>query len=306
MPIREECIQPTDDETAGAWKGHTEVVVDDLATYIQASNSLTQRDNQAWIWRGQCQAQWGLLSKLHRDHPNRTESEYVELERQCLDEARNVWKLGRTQGGTRLSALELLALLQHHSSPTRLLDFSSSALIALWFAVTPGLGSWNDPERCLTDDSTDGRVFAVDVSDSGVHKHKFPREIELELARSDGLPWADRADEFGTVARTWTPEALFPRLDRQLGCFLVSTTPDESTSSSIRIHTELPSDQLERLLGLRRGRGRYPGDRLVLFRIPAASKHEIKQQLDRTMGFRPSHMYPDPEGFALTSAWDRR
>jgi hypothetical protein len=65
------------------------------------------------------------------------------------------WGLQRN-ATDRLSALELLAALQHQGVPTRLLDFTHNAVVALWFAVQERVDSTGTvrPE-------VDGRVFVA-------------------------------------------------------------------------------------------------------------------------------------------------
>ena len=67
------------------------------------------------------------------------------------------------------SEYEWLALAQHHGMPTRLLDWTSSALAALWFAI------------CKKENKDgDGAVWILTFEDSNIIKHwenKSPLEI---------------------------------------------------------------------------------------------------------------------------------
>ena len=80
-----------------------------------------------------------------------TERQLRKFEADVIEEARD-WSLDWHSTGGRLTALELLAALQHYGVPTRFLDFTFNPLIALWFAVEK-------------DAESDGRVFAIDISD---------------------------------------------------------------------------------------------------------------------------------------------
>lgn len=86
-----------------------------------------------FLWRGVHDASFALHSSLYR-HTSANRGRYASErdlaadERAIFDEAAS-WGLGGN------GALQLLAELQHTGTPTRLLDFSTDPLIALWFAV---------------------------------------------------------------------------------------------------------------------------------------------------------------------------
>ena len=75
------------------------------------------------------------MARRYRDHREwlgpryrLSEANVREIERQLIERARQAGH------GLGLSELELLARLQHHGAATRLLDCTTNAFIALWFA----------------------------------------------------------------------------------------------------------------------------------------------------------------------------
>lgn len=151
------------------------------------------------FWRGQANHEWGLVSSLMRRLGAVDDKTLNKVEDKILNEAGDwVSELGQVP---YTEPLAKLAYLQHHGVPTRLLDFTSEAWMAVFFAVEG-------------DDEVDGRLFAILVDQASV----LP-------APPAGTPWRS----FGTnEVRVFDPIAAglnFPRLQAQSGVLVVGRLP---------------------------------------------------------------------------------
>jgi hypothetical protein len=264
-----------------------------------------------FVWRGVHEASYGMHSSLYR-HASRSaghyanERELLTAERALFNEAAGEWKL-LTAG-----ALQLLAELQHTGTPTRLLDFSTDPLTALWFAVEERRDL---ATQRIAIDRLDGRVFAVQ------ERH----EISAAWGRAKAPPWWPAADgglgapkDWTSTVYLWRPSTSLPRIKNQSGVFLVGGVPNTSTPlqaestagkylltrDEIRACTSLAVriNRATRLEGELRGR---PAKAPLAFtcRIPAGRKRAIREELLRIDAnrFKHSFMYPDHAGFATFS-----
>lgn len=119
------------------WPHGRDKTVATLAEFCRAVEAIRKSEVGAGnpadlLFRGQARFDWHLLPKLGRQqtkgHPSNIENlMFKEFKRTSFPFVQR-----------ELSDWEYLALAQHHGLPTRLLDWSYSALAALWFAVSGG------------------------------------------------------------------------------------------------------------------------------------------------------------------------
>lgn len=129
------------------------VTLDDGATFIgdylrwaaraRARCTLVPR----CCYRGHADASWRLVPSMVRGHERLPVTVVKQFEREVIQACRDQFQLKEDW-----TDVEVLAFARHHGAPTRLLDWSSNPLVALWFAVAT-------PEH----DESDGVVFSLNV-----------------------------------------------------------------------------------------------------------------------------------------------
>jgi FRG domain len=97
-------------------------------------------------YRGHAHKDWKLLPLIVREHQKFGVTMMKQFEEEVIQACRDQFRLHDWIDA------EVLAFARHHGAPTRLLDWSSNPLVALWFAVSA-------PER----DASDGVVFNLDL-----------------------------------------------------------------------------------------------------------------------------------------------
>ncbi len=239
-----------------------------------------------------------LVRRLRRIHGRiPSEKTLQAVERDLLDEAR-AWGLDWHQSGGRLTPLETLAALQHHGTPTRLLDFTFNPLIALWFAV--------DKKH----DGVDGRMFAIDISDKALTRGQAgaPDPWWFSTTVKDTTAW-------GRSAYVWRPPPIEPRIVRQEGCFLLGAMPSTNTRRNVRIggrYRLMTASETRECISVpvrfikyaqavaasegRREPGRQPTARAFTIRVENGAR--IRRDLEQTFEYSHRTLFPDFQTFA--------
>lgn len=110
---------------------------------------LSKKHYRKWIFRGQHDARWDLESSLHRTYEEAQDIHKIsnskekklnkyEHEKVMIDRFMCTAHLYLNSLPNQNDILSWLSLMQHHGAPTRLLDFTFSYYVALYFALENG------------------------------------------------------------------------------------------------------------------------------------------------------------------------
>ncbi|NYT64096.1 FRG domain-containing protein [Alcaligenaceae bacterium] len=193
------------------------VEIESVAALIEQINELPNN----YLFRGQADASWHLQSSLERVvGPNWSAEKARQFEEFSLKSFCSKFHLYDRENLQPSSKLAWLSIMQHYGVPTRLLDFTESPYVALYFAL----------EASAPALQRDIALYAIDYS------AVMDRSIEHIRSKDNGFSETrvtlfDRQDEiFDQVVDRFAydivwigePKLLNARLDRQAGSFLLS------------------------------------------------------------------------------------
>lgn len=186
---------------------------------------------------------------------------------------------------------EKLFFMQHYGLPTRLLDWSESPFVALYFAL--------DSAKKNKDNFHERDVAVWVVDPTKWNRFLYPRQgdkIDILTASNDDLDLLKQygpTDNYNNLVQGLPPVALYgthnsPRIVSQRGVFTISgysTTPMEELYEN---HKGLNKDSKP---------VDFPQGLLLKIKIPATKIEDLKGEL-KAIGLTHSVIYPDLEGLA--------
>jgi hypothetical protein len=242
--------------------------LDGFLEYVKVLEQKWKDSEQGWLWfRGQQRAYWTLTPKLYRDisNPSRetdddTREQFVIRAPSLTDEKpKNSW--------------EWYFLMQHFGAPTRLLDWTESALIGLYFAVKDNLGYFD---------------AAVWILDPWWLNKTVLRKMEVIPPGASGLSKADEKRYRPWLRDHFEPHSILP--ERPVAIYPTHFARRISTQRScFTIH----GSQTDALHVLERA----PRSRISKVIIPGYAVASLKDELARC-GMDEVSIFPDLQGLA--------
>jgi hypothetical protein len=263
------------------------IVVNSLADFIGAIHATQiewEQADDAWLdpwFRGVSNADYGLLPGLYRPQWDQSREKYdLDEEDFRVDFKLKSIPYRRDLGGGNNDCPEShdwdeYCLMQHYGLPTRLIDWSESALVALHFALDSDSFE-NAPAHA-----------AVWMFDPWWFNERMGHGDDLFFTwEKKGMSYLPPLYSGKNIPKE--PLAILapynsPRITAQRGLFTVHGSDKRP---------------LERIVG-----GNAPGNRLVQFLIPKNRMAAIRRQL-RTAGVTPTSIYPDLAGLCSEAKRD--
>ncbi len=191
--------------------------------------------SNGFVFRGQANASWPLTSSLERMlEPVWDEDgfDFKKFEDYTLKRFMGKFHLYSTDSINPASKLEALALMQHYGAPTRLVDFTESPYLALYFALETYNPLAGNDFALYTVDCTS--LMKRSLEKLQEFDNKFSHDL-FSLEDNKDAVFDEIIDRF-TLELLWVsePKVINRRLDLQAGTFLTSINRRTKIEDAIR------------------------------------------------------------------------
>lgn len=194
-----------------------EVQFSDMDSLLRQLNELPNN----YIYRGHASSVWSLESTLERTLGKQwSRDTAAKYEKYSLDKFKSKYQIYRSNEHEPSSKLSWLSVMQHYGVPTRLIDFTESPYIALYFALEAySFASETDLAVYAFDYTSIMEVALQHVSNND---NSFNKD-RLQVASDTDRVFDEIVDRF-SYGMLWVTEPLEmnARIDRQAGTFLLS------------------------------------------------------------------------------------
>jgi hypothetical protein len=251
--------------------------VTDLINEIAKSGFADRPRAHVRLWfRGQPQKDLSLKPRVYRgSFAKKNEDDRLDIERNLTQDFSIL--SSSIRGGSETDT-ELYFLQQHYRMPTRLLDWTTNPMAALFFAVAAAGSPGPEP---------DGELFMMDVWEFQLDASKSPREANGRKFFGIANGWHPVFRKAVEIISRWRNDIRFPkfivpvrphnfdvRINLQRSCFTFHVPDQQEITSDIN-----PS--------------------LHRFYIPADKKMAIRKELN-VLGIDPFRIFGGLEHLAIT------
>lgn len=250
---------------------------------IKRANEIPEeRDNEIpedkttvkWFFRGQCNATWKLLPSLFREIGSLGEIEknvkriqhsmwgtYFQEEQFLIQEAE---RFSPENFASCKNDISRMAVAQHYGIPTRLLDVSENALVALYFAT----------ESFVTEEEgeVDGKVFVFRTS-----------AYDYKIASTGGKTKKVKIENYHVNQNKTNRKSLF-MFDKPMLFFPPFVTARQKAQWGTFLFFE--NNKAGNVIEM-------PKNQFFGIKIPAASKKLIRDELETKCGISEGTLFPD-------------
>jgi hypothetical protein len=251
------------DEQQGFQRG---LAIRSIAELIEALAHRYSSQNRVLWFRGQRKSSWDVSPGIWRGYILAQEAEFQATERNYTNRFRSRATIRHSSLPTYRNYGPWLSLMQHYGLPTRLLDWSRSPLVGLYFAVESLIyRSANANRRTESSSADDGALWVLDPLMLNLVEmgEEVTPAVEADMCREMLRPaFTNNAEENFKVCAAMSSEND-ARMFVQQGCFTIHSdrTPLNRKAESNRYLTRLtiPAENLKQIAlevdvcGLRRG-----------------------------------------------------
>jgi hypothetical protein len=206
--------------------------ITDMGELIRQLNELPNH----YIFRGQANADWGLQSSLERTIGEAWSKENAKrFEDFSLLQFQSKFHLYDHENTSPDTKLAWLSIMQHYGVPTRLVDFTESPYVAMYFAL----------ESYAPHSKNDFSIYAIDYTATMEHSLAAIKERDStfsetrdSLHRKRDRVFEDIVDRFFyDILWITEPKQMNTRLDRQAGSFLLSGNAGKKIEAILEANT---------------------------------------------------------------------